>query len=399
MKKLIITLVSILVVSMIAAAGCSSSAKVPATSGARDESQYTAPAATTTKSNSGSKTTMTTIAPTTTLAPITTSMPYPSADYESSHNVVYTDNSTNRMVVRTGNLQLVVGDVSVSLDEIVKITSDLNGYVVSSQKWKEGERTIGNISIRVPAETYDQAMSALRNTAIDVINETTSSSDVTQEYVDLSSRLKNLEATETQLFKIMESAEKTEDVLNVQRELTTIRGEIEQTKGRMQYLEQTSATSLIVVQLTQAQIVVKINANKASVKPAEKIAFSGDVTGGFAPYNYEWDFGDGDTANVKAPSHAYEKAGIYTIALKVMDDKGYTNTETRTDYIKVVGGWGPGTTIASAWNGFKSFGRVLVDILVWLGIFSPIWIIIGLIIWGAIRRRNKRLASGTPGGR
>jgi hypothetical protein len=55
----------------------------------------------------------------------------------------------------------------------------------------------------------------------------------------------------------MESAEKTEDVLNVQRELTSTSSEIEQTKGRMQYLEQTSSTSLIIIQLAQAQLVVK----------------------------------------------------------------------------------------------------------------------------------------------
>jgi hypothetical protein len=319
-----------------------------------------------------------------------------------SYSAESTANSSDvivRMVVRTGNLQLVVGDVSVALDEIVKITSDLKGYVVSSQKWKEGERTIGNISIRIPSESYDQAMSALRNTAMDVINETTSSSDVTQEYVDLASRLKNLEATESQLFKIMESAEKTEDVLNVQRELTSVRGEIEQTKGRMQYLEQTSATSLIIIQLAQAQLALKINANKTTAKPAEKIIFGADVSGGFTPYNYEWDFGDGNTSNNKSPTHSYKSVSEYSVTLKVTDDKGYSTTEARTDYIKIVGGWGPETTVASAWRGLQSFGRVLIDILVWLGIFSPLWIIIGLIIWWIVGRRSRKVTSGTPNGR
>jgi PKD repeat protein len=319
-----------------------------------------------------------------------------------SYSAESTANSSDvivRMVVRTGNLQLVVGDVSIALDEIVKITSDLKGYVVSSQKWKEGERTIGNISIRIPSESYDQAMGALRNTSMDVVNETTSSSDVTQEYVDLDSRLKNLEATESQLFKIMESAEKTEDVLNVQRELTSVRGEIEQTKGRMQYLEQTSATSLIIIQLAQAELVVKINANKTTIKPGEKIIFGAEVSGGFTPYNYEWNFGDGITSSEKSPNHSYKNLGEYSITLKVTDDKGYTNTETRADYIRVVGGWGPGTTVASAWSGLLAFGRVMVDILVWLGIFSPLWIIIGLVIWWTMRRRNRKVASGTPNGR
>ena len=57
----------------------------------------------------------------------------------------------------------------------------------------------------------------------------------------------------------MEKAEKVEDILGIQRELSKTRGEIEQTKGRMQYLERTSATSLIRVQLNQAELVHQLN--------------------------------------------------------------------------------------------------------------------------------------------
>ena len=97
----------------------------------------------------------------------------------------------DRMVVRTGNMQLVVSDVAASLDQVVKLANSLQGYVVNSQKWKEGERTIGTISIRIPSESYDKALVMLRVLALDVVNENTSSQDVTQEYVDLNARLKN----------------------------------------------------------------------------------------------------------------------------------------------------------------------------------------------------------------
>ena len=295
---------------------------------------------------------------------------------------------SDRMVVRNGNMQLVVKDVPASLDQVVKLANDLKGFVVNSQKWKEGERTMGTISIRVPSDSYDKAVSSLRALALDVTNETTSSQDVTQEYVDLDSRLKNLQATEDQLLKIMQTATKTQDILDIQREITNTRGQIEQIKGRMQYLERTSATSLIDIRLEQASLAVKMTSNKIKADTGEKVQFTGDVSGGFAPYSFEWTFGDGETSNVKAPAYAYNSPGTYTVTLKVTDNKGYTNTETRADYI-TVSGWSPGTTARTAWNGLVSFGKALAEIGIWLAIFAPLWLVIGGVILFLVRR-NKR---------
>ncbi len=297
--------------------------------------------------------------------------------------------STDHMVVRTGNLQLVVSDVARALDDIVNIANGNGGYVVTSQKWKEGERNIGTISIRVLAENYDKTIASLRVLAVSVISESSSSQDVTQEYVDLESRLKNLEATEAQLLKIMESATATEDILSIQRELTNVRGEIEQIKGRMQYLERTSSISLIEIRLSEAELVLKFVADKIRPNVDETIRFTAEVSGGFAPYSYLWDFGDGETSVEKLPSHSYKKAGPYSITLKVTDDKGYANSLSRNDYIDVTGSWNGAAIAMNAWDGFLAFGRVFVNILIWLGIFSPIWIAIG-IIWFVIYRRRKK---------
>jgi PKD repeat protein len=298
--------------------------------------------------------------------------------------------SVDRMVVRTGNISLVVSDISTTLDNIAKMAVDFGGYVVTSQKWKEGERNNGNISFRVLAENYDKAVAALRGISLDVLNETSSSQDVTQEYSDLGASLKNLEATETQLLKIMESATKTEDILSIQRELTNVRGQIEQTKGRMLYLERTSATSLINVKLSEAMLTVKFNADKVRADIDQNILFTTEINGGFEPYNYLWDFGDGNTSVEKAPSHAYKDAGTYSVAVRVTDDKGYTNSSQRSEYIVVAGSWNPGSVARSAWNGFAAFGRAFVNVLIWLAIFSPVWIVIGGLIWFLVWRSRRK---------
>jgi len=298
--------------------------------------------------------------------------------------------ATQRMIVRTGSMWLVVADVPTALDQIAKLAGGFDGYVVSSKRWQEGERLAGTITIRVLAEHFDDTIRALRELAVDVTSEDTSSKDVTEEYVDLSAKLHNLEATEQQLLEIMEKAEKVEDILNVQRELSRTRGEIEQTKGRMQYLEQTSTTSLIEVRLEQAELDVNFTANRKTVKEGQEVWFEARIAGGFAPYSYEWDFGDGETSTSEFPSHAYKSAGNYTVSLKVTDDRGNTDTRTRDGYITVRPGWRAGSIASGAWNGLVTFGHVLADIFIWIGIFSPVWIVIGGIVYLIYRWRRRR---------
>jgi len=300
---------------------------------------------------------------------------------------------TERMIVRTGDMWLVVEDVPVALDQITGMADGFEGYVVSSRVWKEGERLAGSITIRVPAEHFEDAMRALREMAVDVNSERTSSKDVTEEYVDLSAKLTNLEATEEQLLRLMEKAETVKDILDVQRELSKTRGEIEQTKGRMQYLERTSATSLIEVHLEQSKINVEFTADKRRVKEGEKIQFTvRRIAGGFAPYSYEWDFGDGDISTDETPTHAYKDIGYYTVSLKVTDDEGNADTETRDAYIFVRPGWSAGRIASGAWNGLVTFGHVLGNIFIWIGIFSPVWVVIGGIFYWWWRRRRRQKA-------
>ncbi len=298
-----------------------------------------------------------------------------------------------RMIVRTAEISLVVNDVATTLDQVANLAEDLGGYVVSSKRWKEEERLVGIITIRVPAEDFDDVMEALRQLAVDVTHEDTSAKDVTEEYIDLSAKLGNLEATEEQLLRLMEKAERVEDILSIQKELSRTRGEIEQIKGRMQYLERTSATSLIRVQLNQAELDVNFTANKKRVKEGEKIEFEGRVYGGFAPYSYEWDFGDGETSTSAYPVHAYKSAGSYTVSLKVTDDRGNADTKTRRDYILVHPGWSANNVTSAAWNGMVTFVQVLANIFIWLVIFIPVWGVIGGGIYWYLRRRRRRTAS------
>ena len=191
----------------------------------------------------------------------------------------------------------------------------------------------------------------------------------------------------------MEEAESVEEILAVQKELTSTREQIELIKGRMQYLEQTTETSLIQVELEQSSLNVELSATQRIVDAGETIWFEADITGVFAPYTYEWDFGDGETSTDQRPGHSYQASGDYTVTLTVTDDRGNTDTEIREDYITVLSGWSPGSVAGSAVDGLMLFGKVWASFFIWLGVFSPVWLIIGfLLYWFWWRRRKKRKA-------
>ncbi len=163
--------------------------------------------------------------------------------------------AVERLVIRTANLSLVVKDPAVSAKTIAAMAEAMGGYVVSTNLYQTSYgdpavlSTQGSITIRVPAEKFEEAMTRLKEDAEEVRSENVSGQDVTQEYTDLQSRLRNLEAAETQLREIMASATKTEDVLRIFEELRRVREEIEVTKGQIKYFEESASLSAITVEL------------------------------------------------------------------------------------------------------------------------------------------------------
>ncbi len=174
----------------------------------------------------------------------------------------------DRKIVKTGSMTLEVEDIAETLDEVAEMADEFNGYVVSSYKHEYERGVSGHITIRVPSEKFEEAFARLRQLAVAVPDETTTAKDVTEEYVDLEAQLSNLLATEAQYLALMEKAENVEEMLKVQKELSKVRGQIEQIEGRMKYLEQTSETSLIEVNLQETKGLAEPWSASAALKSA-----------------------------------------------------------------------------------------------------------------------------------
>lgn len=144
------------------------------------------------------------------------------------------------MVIRTAQLTIEVASVDKTLALVRDIAARGDGFVSNSntriERVNDQSRTVADLTLQVRSIAVDSVISELRGLG-DVTSETSGSQDVTEEYVDLGSNLRNLQATESAILKLMEKATQIQDVLSLQRELTNIRGQIERIQGRRSYLE------------------------------------------------------------------------------------------------------------------------------------------------------------------
>ena len=156
-----------------------------------------------------------------------------------------------QLIIRTGELSIIVEDTEESMDAITALAEGQGGWVVSSNVFRRSEDTFsGTITVRVPVDRFGETLSAIQELALEVERAAQESQDVTEEYVDLSARLENLEATAARVRGFLEEADDVEDALAVNQELSRLESEIEALKGRLQYLEQSAAFSTITVNLT-----------------------------------------------------------------------------------------------------------------------------------------------------
>lgn len=158
-----------------------------------------------------------------------------------------------RLIIRTGELRMIVEDTEESLGAIASLVNGVEGWIVNSSVSQHGQgdqAKSGSMTVRIPANQFDAMIDQIREIALEVTHESTQGQDVTEEYVDLAARLGNLEATAARVRAFLDEARNVEDALNVNRELSRLESEIEAMKGRLQYLSQSAAYSTLTIYIT-----------------------------------------------------------------------------------------------------------------------------------------------------
>jgi len=160
-----------------------------------------------------------------------------------------------RKIIKNADLNVVVKDPVQSMADITALAEGLGGYVVSSNIYQStyGPNNVtvpqGSINIRVPADKLNDALEQIKNSAVEVRSENVSGQDVTDQYVDLQSRLTAKQAAEKKLLEILDQADKSEDVLAIYLQVQQVQSDIEVLKGQIRFIDQSAALSSINVNL------------------------------------------------------------------------------------------------------------------------------------------------------
>jgi hypothetical protein len=172
-----------------------------------------------------------------------------------------------QMIIMNANLEIAVDDPGASMSAIQKMAADMSGFTVNSNIYKtytaDGvEVPAANVTIRVPAEKLNDALDQIKALTGDpvkyTLTESISGQDVTQEYTDLKSRLRNLEEANAKLSELYDKAVKTEDALAIYQQKVQVTEQIEVLKGQIQYYEQASSMSAITVQIVAKATIAPI---------------------------------------------------------------------------------------------------------------------------------------------
>jgi hypothetical protein len=161
----------------------------------------------------------------------------------------------NQMVIYQAELYLRVKKFEQTLQSLEEKVGKYGGYIAESNVSKDGDEQLsGSIKIRIPQKYFQTFLHEAEGQAAEVLQRKISGDDVTEEYVDLESRLKSKRVVEERLISFMNSAEKTEDLLKISDDLSKVQEEIEMIEGRKKFLEDQTSLSTIFITLYENKV-------------------------------------------------------------------------------------------------------------------------------------------------
>lgn len=157
----------------------------------------------------------------------------------------------NSKIIKNATLTLLVDSVETSALEVARIRSTFGGQPGNASISDYSSYRKGEITIWIPSEKFDEALGAIKKLALQVQSEQVTVTDVSAQFVDMEARIKNLKVTEAQIVELMKRSGKISEVLEVSRELSNTRQQIEQLQGQLNYLSRQVALSSVHIYMTE----------------------------------------------------------------------------------------------------------------------------------------------------
>lgn len=171
--------------------------------------------------------------------------------------IIDRDDIAPAMIIRTGRATIQADSLPIALAAVRRLAAGVGGYVANTTIDEGGDRPhSGTLEVKMPADRFDDALAGLRPIGkVEDVN--VSAQDVGEEFVDVAARVDNARRLEQRLLDLLATRTgKLSDVLQVERELGRVRGEIERMEGRLRYLRAHAAVSTLTITVHEPYPVV-----------------------------------------------------------------------------------------------------------------------------------------------
>lgn len=183
----------------------------------------------------------------------------------------------NRKIIYNTSIGLVVQDYAKFESELPALVNAHGGFVASNNTNRRyNDNQSGDWVIRIPVAQYASFLGGIDALGF-AENRNENAQDVTEEYVDIETRIKNKQALESRVLGILEDRSgKLNDILEIERELSRVREEIERMEGRLRYLKERTSLATVTIRCREQQEYVPIAAPTLGSRLGQ--AFSGSIS-------------------------------------------------------------------------------------------------------------------------
>jgi hypothetical protein len=161
-------------------------------------------------------------------------------------------------IIKTANIRIEVGEYTIAHDSILKYIELRKGYVAKENELKYTSYITNDLVLRIPKENFELLLSDIVRQAKLVSSKNIEVLDVTEEFVDIETRLNNKREVEKRYIDILKQAKTVEDILRVEESIRVIREEIESKEGRLKFLNDRISYSTINLNITQSYADISI---------------------------------------------------------------------------------------------------------------------------------------------
>jgi|SRR6218665_287153 len=140
-------------------------------------------------------------------------------------------------IIKSGNLRYQTDDLDKTYKQIYAAVKKYKASIKNDSQYNDGDGLSRNLNIRIPNENFDVFISEISKGISYFDQKEISSEDVTEEYIDIASRIKTKKVLEERYYELLKKANKVSEMLEIEKQLSEIREEIEAKEGRLNYLQ------------------------------------------------------------------------------------------------------------------------------------------------------------------